>query len=237
MSDNAAQNQGAEATSLQVWLSPQASVFFFKCCVEKGLPHLELVKYVWTCWSSMFDLLKRAFMLKVVSPCFYCPLHFSSVFRVLQNSYSLPMIVPRSPTYSRSAMLTLGNHPLSGSNWTYSIKFSRYCQLMIMLDHFLTLSMQHPALAQQEFSSERVPTASHVFLTIEFLLTSLEAAEKDARFAPIRNAITAGISNLTKWYWRFDVCDMYAVSSGMLNQMAQVAIDWSIWQSWTQMSS
>ena len=60
--------------------------------------------------------------------------------------------------------------------------------------------MQHPALAQQAFSSEHVPTVFCVFPTIEFLLTSLEAAEKHVTFAPIQNAIMAGISNLTKWY-------------------------------------
>ena len=140
------------------------------------------------------------------------------------------MIVPKSSTYRRSAMLTLGNRSLNGSNWTCSNKFSRYCRFMIMLDCFSTLSMQHPALAQQQFSSKHVPTASHIFLTIKFLLTSLEAVEKDATFVPIRNAIKAGISNLTKWYWRLDTCDVYAVSSGMSNQMAQVqcwtVVDW-----------
>jgi hypothetical protein len=80
--------------------------------------------------------------------------------------------------------------------------------------------MQHPALAQQAFSSERVPTVSRVFPIIEFLLTSLEAAEKDTTFAPIRNAITAGISNLTKWYRSLDSCHVYAVSNGTLNQVA-----------------
>ena len=34
------------ANLLQVQLSPQASTFFFRCCMEEGLPHLELVKYV-----------------------------------------------------------------------------------------------------------------------------------------------------------------------------------------------
>jgi hypothetical protein len=72
------------------------------------------------------------------------------------------------------------------------------------------------------FSSEHIPTVSHVFPTIEFLLTSLEAAEKNIMFAPIRNAITAGISNLTKWYRRLDVCHVYAVSTGMSNLTARV---------------
>lgn len=96
---------------------------------------------------------------------------------------------------------------------------------MTSLGHFLTLSTQHPALAQQMFSSERVPTVSHVFPTIEFLLTSLEAAEKKTKFAPIRNAITAGISNLTKWYRSLDACHVYAVSTGTSYQTAQGAVD------------
>ena len=55
----------------QVRLSPQASAFFFQCCVEEGLPHLELIKYVQTHWSSMYDLLERAFKLKPVSSYFH----------------------------------------------------------------------------------------------------------------------------------------------------------------------
>jgi endonuclease IV len=49
---------------------------------------------------------------------------------------------------------------------------------------------------------------------------SLEAAEKHVTFAPIRNAIMAGISNLTKWYRKLDACHVYAVSNGMSNQTA-----------------
>jgi hypothetical protein len=78
----------------------------------------------------------------------------------------------------------------------------------------LTLSMQHPALAQQQFSSERVPTVFRVFPIIEFLLTALEAAQKDATFKPIRPAITAGVLNLTKWYQRLDTCPVYMVCNG-----------------------
>ncbi|KAF8260017.1 hypothetical protein EI94DRAFT_1612708, partial [Lactarius quietus] len=48
-------------------LSPQASMFFFKCCAEEGLPHLDLIKYVCTCWSSMYNLLEHASLLKLVS--------------------------------------------------------------------------------------------------------------------------------------------------------------------------
>jgi hypothetical protein len=89
--------------------------------------------------------------------------------------------------------------------------------LVISRGLLLTSSLHHPALAQQQFSSERVPTISRVFLTIKFLLTSLEAVEKDATFTPICSAITAGISNLTKWYRQLDTCHVYAVSNGTLN--------------------
>jgi endonuclease IV len=87
--------------------------------------------------------------------------------------------------------------------------------------------MQHPALAQQQFSSECIPTVSRVFPIIEFMLTSLEAAEKDVTFTPIRHAISAGISNLSKWYHTLDTCHVYVVSNGASNLMvpSQHAID------------
>ena len=53
-----------------------------------------------------------------------------------------------------------------------------------------------------------------MFPTIEFLLTLLKAAEKDSTFWPICDAITAGISNLLKWYQTLDTCHVYVVSNG-----------------------
>lgn len=89
----------------------------------------------------------------------------------------------------------------------------------------LILSTQHPALAQQRFSSDRVSTISRAFPTIEFLLSSLEAAQKDDDFIPIHNTIAAGVSNLTKWYRRLDTCDVYAVSNGMLSPVVHSTIN------------
>ena len=58
--------------------------------------------------------------------------------------------------------------------------------------------LKHPALAQQQFSSERVPMVSKVFPIVKFLLSALEAAQKDEAFDDIRDAIAAGVSNLEK---------------------------------------
>jgi hypothetical protein len=63
----------SNADLVQVRLSPQVSSFFFKCCAEEGLPRLELIKYVRTRWSSMYDLLEQAFLLKAVRSQIYCP--------------------------------------------------------------------------------------------------------------------------------------------------------------------
>ncbi|KAF8269644.1 hypothetical protein EI94DRAFT_1798926 [Lactarius quietus] len=73
--------------------------------------------------------------------------------------------------------------------------------------------LKHPAKAQQKFSSKCVPTVYLVFPTIEFLLTSLEAVEKDASFTLIHYAIKAGIKNLTKWYHRLDTCHIYSMAN------------------------
>ena len=83
------------------------------------------------------------------------------------------------------------------------------------LVQLLTVWTQHPAQAQQRFSSERTPTVSRVFPTIEFLLSSLEAAQKDTKFKSIKHAIAAGVSNLEKWYRKLDACNVYAVCNGM----------------------
>jgi hypothetical protein len=77
--------------------------------------------------------------------------------------------------------------------------------------------MQHPAQAQQQFSSECVPTVSTVFPIVKFLLSSLEAAKKDEKFELIHDAIGAGISNLEKWYRKLDACHVYAVCNGASN--------------------
>jgi endonuclease IV len=85
-----------------------------------------------------------------------------------------------------------------------------------MLD-LLRQILKHPALAQQQFSSERVPTVSKVFPIIEFLLSALEAAKKDKAFEDIHDAIVAGVSNLEKWYRKLDACHVYAVCNGASN--------------------
>ena len=120
------------------------------------------------------------------------------------------------------------NYKLTSIKWT---NLDLLCQILrVSSSYGLALrvanpSMQHPTLAQQQFSSERVPTISCVFPTIEFLLLSLEAAKKHKTFIPIRDAISAGITNLTEWYHKLDNCHVYAVSSGMLNQMTHSTIN------------
>jgi hypothetical protein len=42
----------------QIRKSPQARVFFKKCCAEVDLPPLELLKWVQTCWASLFKMLE-----------------------------------------------------------------------------------------------------------------------------------------------------------------------------------
>ncbi|KAF8258738.1 ribonuclease H-like domain-containing protein [Lactarius quietus] len=164
----------------QVRLSPQASAFIFKCCADEGLPHLELIKYVWMRWSSMYDLLKRAFLSK---------LGITKFIQLANDSTQVPKL--QKKMYK--------DYKLMSNEWTN-------------LD-LLRQVLKHPALAQQEFSSKRIPTVSRIFPTIKFLLMSLEAAKKNTVFKPIRSSITAGITNLTKWYRKLDTCHVYAVSN------------------------
>src|SRR6266702_873642 len=203
-----------KAVSVQVLLSPQASSFFFKCCTKENLPHLELIKYIQMCWSLMYDLLERTFLLKVVNSHPYSSCHYSLMIRALQSLFSLLTIVHKSPSYRRRDTLTSSSPPANGPIWTCFVEYSRYQHSSESLAVFTKPVMQHPALAQQQFSSEHMPTISHVFPTIEFLLTSLEATKKDPTFRPIHDAITAGISNLSKWYQTLNTCHVYVVSNG-----------------------
>ena len=77
--------------------------------------------------------------------------------------------------------------------------------------------LKHPTLAQQQFSSERVPMVSKVFPIVEFLLSVLEAVQKDEVFDDIHDAIAAGVSNLKKWYRKLNACHVYAVCNGASN--------------------
>ncbi|KAG2752014.1 hypothetical protein P692DRAFT_20725591 [Suillus brevipes Sb2] len=51
----------------QVRKSPQARVFLQKCCTEVNERPLELLKWVRTCWASLFNMLERVFQLRKVS--------------------------------------------------------------------------------------------------------------------------------------------------------------------------
>ena len=172
---------------VQVQLSLQASLFFFKCCAEEGLPCLELIKYVWMRWSSMYDSLERALLLKGVSSLISLPSSFlmsiqgiTKFIQLIDNSTQVPTLQKKCYT----------DYRLSPNEWT---KLGLLHQILKVrtTSHDLNQSCSNlvktsilPSL-KQVFSSERVPTISHIFLTIKFLLTSLEAAEKDDVFVPI----------------------------------------------------
>ena len=100
---------------VQVQLSLHASFFFFKCCAEKGLPCLELIKYVQMCWSSMYDLLKWALLLKGVSSLILLPSSFlmsvqgiTKFIQLTNNSTQVPMLQKKCYT----------NYRLSPDEWT-----------------------------------------------------------------------------------------------------------------------
>jgi len=52
---------------IQVRASPQAKTFFATMCHEEGLKPLELIKWVRTCWGSMYDLIDRILANRSVS--------------------------------------------------------------------------------------------------------------------------------------------------------------------------
>jgi hypothetical protein len=53
--------------SMQIRASPQAKVFFATMCQEEGLKPLELIKWIRIRWGSMYDLVDRVLLNRVVS--------------------------------------------------------------------------------------------------------------------------------------------------------------------------
>ena len=45
--------------AVQICKSPQAHVFFKKCCTEANVTFLELLKWIWTCWASLYKMLEQ----------------------------------------------------------------------------------------------------------------------------------------------------------------------------------
>jgi hypothetical protein len=113
MSENAAEHR---ADSVQVRLSPQASAFFFRCCMEEGLPHLELIKYVRTCWSSMYNLLKHAFKLRAVRSSFY---HLQPLLiHDKQGIMKFVHLADNSPLVPDLQKKSYADYRLSPTEWT-----------------------------------------------------------------------------------------------------------------------
>jgi len=54
------------AFGCQIHASPQAKAFFAKCCLEEGIPVLELIKWIRMRWGSMHDLIERLLDCKAV---------------------------------------------------------------------------------------------------------------------------------------------------------------------------
>jgi hypothetical protein len=91
-----------------------------------------------------------------------------------------------------------GDYKLTPDEWTNLDLLHQVLKVLtlslISRHPLLTLQMQHPALAQQQFSSEHLPTVSHMFPTIEFLLTLLEARyESTTRIARLERLRISGI--------------------------------------------
>jgi hypothetical protein len=127
---------GSKLIQFQVRLSPQASAFFFRCCAEEGLPRLELIKYVRTRWSSMYDLLERAFKLKAVSfQCFLLP-------SLLMNHQGITKFINLADESTQVPDLqkkSYGDYRLSSNEW---VKLDLLRQiLMVLTFHDLTPSV------------------------------------------------------------------------------------------------
>jgi hypothetical protein len=67
----------------QIRKSPQARVFFKKCCAEVDLPPLELLKWVRTRWASLFKMLERVIRLRKV--CFILSFMFYLIYLILRE--------------------------------------------------------------------------------------------------------------------------------------------------------
>ena len=115
--------------------------------------------------TSMYNLLECMFLFRLVSSHFNSPLRCSWVMskqgivkfiHLVDNSTQVPKVQKKNYT----------NYRLMSSKWT---KLDLLCQVLRVLTFYgLALPianppMQHPALAQQQFSSKHIPTISCVF--------------------------------------------------------------------------
>jgi hypothetical protein len=71
--------------------------------------------------------------------------------------------------------------------------------------------LKEPVLSCQTFSQATQPTVYCAFPVIEFMQQRWEAMAKESKYAPVADALEAGLDNLRKWYKSLDESNMYFI--------------------------
>jgi hypothetical protein len=109
-----------------------------------------------------------------------------------------------------------GAYELSDDEWKLLALIKdvlQVCHLPFRIRYSFNLSWnQDPHTAIENFGSEKYPTMWKTLGCIEFLQSRWEHSATEARMAPLRTAIQAGLENFGKWYRRMDNTDAHVVA-------------------------
>jgi hypothetical protein len=89
--------------------------------------------------------------------------------------------------------------------------------------------LKEPALSCQTFLQATRPTVYHAFPVIEFMQQMWEAMAKESKYAPVADALEAGLDNLRKWYKSLDESNMYFICL-VLNPRVKMAYFQQHWE-------
>ena len=119
--------------------------------------------------------------------------------------------------------------PLKGKSWSdYKLSASEW-RLIKLVHHCLKVSeinilvkiwsdesiSQLVADRHNELSVEDSPTCSKVYPLLELLLSEWEDLLEDDTYAPVHDALRAGIAGLEKYYRKADDTSAYFISHGV----------------------
>ncbi|KAG1798503.1 uncharacterized protein HD556DRAFT_1305965 [Suillus plorans] len=163
--------------------SPQARVFFKKCCTEVDLPTLKLLKWVRTRWASLFKMLEQVIRLRK---------GVNRFTQLADDSKEVPNL--QGKTYS-----------------AFKLTQQEWAKLELIRDVLQHYTAQEPANAQQTFSATREPTVWCTIPVLEYLQETWEHMAGTSTFDVLSASVTSGLDNLAKWYCKTNDTDVYFI--------------------------
>ncbi|KAJ7193211.1 ribonuclease H-like domain-containing protein, partial [Mycena pura] len=120
---------------------------------------------------------------------------WASLYKCLDRVLELRMAIDQ---FVRNADASVEVPELRNKQYIgYKLSYSEWDKIVIIHE-----ALREPANVTQTFSRERTPTVWRIIPTLEFLIKRWETMSTQPRYDEIKEALSAGVESLKKWFHR-----------------------------------